>query len=208
LDENGIDDACELCPPEPALSSSDPPNNTTDARQPHPPNSAATRQGIGSATEPIRVSMLPRLADLENCFSVCETNDDPVLGENEIQSVVYEGNGVYQIVLDHAIPAGAASTIEYVGSQTFVQYFNHPGNVDNNSVVNSSDVSKLLACCLGHGNCLPPALPTPNFRRCDIDRSGANTALDLLRLMDVLIGSDDLLPWNNTPKPTNTTCPP
>jgi hypothetical protein len=210
-DQNGINDACELCPGPPngpTITGIDPANNALDARQPHPPDSAATRQGFGTASEPVRVSVLPQLAELENCFSLCETQDDPVHGANGISAVTYQGSGIYRIVLDRAISAGAASTFQYLGDQSFRTLLNHPGNVDGNSVANAADITKLLNCCLGEGTCSAPFSASQLPMRCDINRTGANNALDLLRLVDLLTGSEDYAIWNNTVRPSATgICP-
>ena len=157
---SGVDDACEACPAA-TLNSADPPNRTVDARQPYAADAPLPRQGNGSPGEPgsvreaIRVLLIPRLAGAEHCFELCETSADPTLGANNIQTTTYQGNGIYELVLDHAVPAGQATTISYRGDGSFVEYRPHPANVNGDVQANATDVQKLIDCCL-RNSCIVP----------------------------------------------------
>ncbi|MEK6800077.1 MAG: hypothetical protein AABZ12_14025 [Planctomycetota bacterium] len=205
---SGVDDACEACPAA-TLNSADPPNRTVDARQPYAADAPLPRQGIGSPGEPgsvreaIRVLLIPRLAGAEHCFELCETSADPTLGANNIQTTTYQGNGIYELVLDHAVPAGQATTISYRGDGSFVEYRPHPANVNGDVQANATDVQKLIDCCL-RNSCIVPW----GARSCDIDRSNLVSPLDILTEIGLLIGADAWMPWNGTARPTGgTTCP-
>ena len=208
-DDNGVDDACDSCPNDVTIVNADPFSGTIDARQPHAPDMQLPRQGIGSPgdigspAEPIRVLLIPRLAELENCFEVCETVEDPILGANAITSVSYLGNGIYELDLSHAISAGGVTTIEFTGNGSFAQFTAHPGNVNADAAANSTDVTKLIDCCL-NAICTAPY----GMRSCDSDRSTRIGPLDILNQVDLLNGSTEWTPWNNTARPSNTSCPP
>ncbi len=209
INENGTNDVCEGCPQNARIVGADPPSGTIDARQPHSAMTAQPRQGIGSPggvgtlAEPIRVQMIPQFADLENCFSLCETAPDPVKGGNFISSVTFIGSGRYQILLDRAITAGEVTTIQYLGDLSFAQFTAHPGNVNADPATNLTDVIRLVDCCLG-GLCSVPY----GMRSCDLDRSTIVGPLDLLTAMNMLNGAEAYEEWLNTPRPTNSSCPP
>jgi hypothetical protein len=216
-DENGTDDTCEACPVEPRIVNALPVSGTLDSRQPFSPMSPLPRQGIGSPgeigsqREAILVAVIPRFTGLENCFEVCETVPDPLLGENQIVSVteVGEGDGFYEIVLHHAITAGGVTTIEYTGNPTSVpqQYTAHPGNVRATAAspgADPTDITGLISCCLEGASCNPPV----SAYSCDLDRSGLASPLDILTAVGLLLGSEEWTQWNNTARPQNTTCPP
>lgn len=212
---DGIDEVCEACPVGVNLVNADPPSGTVDARQPHPHGSQLPRQGLGSpggvgvTREAIRLLVIPRLSGLENCFALCETIEDPLEGPNTITSVVYQGNGIYEIVLDHAIAAGGVTTIEYVGSNTFAQYTAHPVNSNANFQSDWLDVIRVESTARSLIDCCVSGLCTPLYgdRSCDLDHSTRRTPLDILTAIDLLNGAHEWQPWNNTPKPTNTSCP-
>ena len=67
------------------------------------------RQGIGSPDEPI-VLELDVVGNAADCFELCETSADPILGANGIASVAEVPDGIYSIVLNHAIAPGAFAT--------------------------------------------------------------------------------------------------
>lgn len=200
-DSTGVDDVCEGCP-QATIANSEPFHRTVDARQPHESDAAFPRQGIGSADEVIFVLLSPRISDAAECFSLCETLPDPDLGANAIASVNFIGNGVYEIVLNHAIPAGGVTTIEYLGDGSTVEYTAHPANVDGGPQADADDVLDLQNCCL-KGTCIIPW----GARSCDVDRSSLVTPLDILTAVDLLNGSDLWVSWNDTAKPANTSCP-
>ena len=204
---NGPDDVCEACPAA-AIVDEVPRTATIDARQPSGPVGAYAKQGIGSPghagsiRNPILVTLDPPIQGAEGCFELCETVSDPLLGENSIQEVRDLGDGIYQIVLEHALHPGDVSTIVYEGGARFVFYLTHPGNVDGSSFVTHGDITTFVDCCLDE--LCEPALP---MTRCDIDRSGSVTPADLVRLIDVIGGGGAYKMWLDTPRPITTTCP-
>jgi len=208
LDNNGMDDACEPCP-QATIAGAAPPDGTVDARQPNARNAPLPRQGIGSPggsgarRESIVVVLNPPVSDGEGCFDLCETKPDPDLGANLIQSVTYHDAGVYELVLDHAIPAGGVTTIEYLGDGSFIEYTAHPANVDGGSFSDASDIEEHIDCCLS-GLCIPV---WGVLYSCDIDRSNLVTPADTLAVIDLLNGTQWWDIWFGSPLPTRGTCP-
>ncbi len=210
LDGNSVDDACEECP-QATIAAAAPDDGTVDARQPNARNAALPRQGIGSPggagsrRETIVIVLDPPVADAADCFSLCETGVDPLAGANSISEVSYHGDGVYEIALAHAIPAGRVTTIEYLGDGSFVEYIAHPSNVDGGPVANASDVQKHLDCCL-RGTCTPEW----GAHSCDTDRSTKVTPADTLFVVDLQNGTQLWDSWGGPPLstlPTNASCP-
>lgn len=203
---NGINDACEDGCPAATIVGADPPSGTVDARQPHPMNFPALRQGIGSPgvpgvlAEPIHVQLNPAVAGAEGCFSLCETVADP-LGPNGINSVVYHGSGEYEITLNRAIAMGAVTTIEYTGDGSFVQYTSHPANANSDSAAAPGDIIHLIDHLNG------ARVPPLTIYQCDFDRSAICGPADIITLIDLLNGAGAFDVWNQTPLPTNSSCP-
>ncbi len=201
---NGPDSTCDPDPctpscPDVAIVEASPPEGTVDARQSHEPASALPRQGIGSASDPIVLTL--GVGGLEHCFTLCETAADLDLGANEIATVTDLGGGIYEMVLLRPITPGAATTIRYEGSGEFVTYYSHPANVNGDSLADADDVSQLVGFLDGqigahHG-----------MYSVDVDHSGTVTPADLLRLIDLLNGADSFDAWNGTLFPVNTSCP-
>ena len=121
-----------------------------------------------------------------------------VLGENDISSVTETGNGVYEIVLNHAIAPGAWTTISYPGGS--VAYLSHPATSNADGFSNANDVLSLIDVL--NGVIVPPF----GMYSVDIDHSGALNASDVLRLIDLLNGAIPYDVWNGVAKPDNT-CP-
>lgn len=210
LDGDGINDVCESCPLA-AIAGSAPLSGTVDARQPNARNAQLPRQGIGSPggggarRESIVILLNPPVPGAEGCFGVCETRDDPLVATNTIGSVAYHGEGIYELVLDHAIATGGVTTIRYLGGngRSFVEYIANPANVDGGPLTDAADVGELIDCCLS-GLCAP----TWGEFSCDIDRSTLVTPADILGVIDLLNGTQVWDPWLGTPLPTRgNTCP-
>ncbi|MGB2985790.1 MAG: hypothetical protein WBE26_07895, partial [Phycisphaerae bacterium] len=203
--------AREMCVcPEAKIVAARPDDGTLDARQPHEPHSLLPRQGIGAPTgpqgligEPITIVLDPPLTGLEHCFRLCETQVDWLLGPNWITSVTDMGGGRYDMFLHHAITAGAVTTIEYMGSGSFVEYTAHPANANADIVSSPDDILSLINCCL-RGTCIPPW----GHYSCDVDHSHRAAPADILRVIDLLNGADTYNPWLGTPRPVNNMmCP-
>ena len=202
-DELCVQAAEKLCGQCPAVRivRSEPPHQTVDARQPHAHDSPLPRQGIGTAQEPIIVKLDGDVTRAETCFNLCETAQDQLLGPNSIIGVTDLGGGVYEIVLDHAITAGAVTTIEYKGSGDQVAFVSHPGNADAGPVADQFDVVRLMDCCLRRVCTIPGGVYS-----CDIDRSGERGPGDLIRIIDLLEGGATYSSWFGTPRPIKEPC--
>jgi len=198
---NQIDDRCEGCP-NAEIESVTPPDGVVDARQPHAPNSALLRQGIGSADEPIVVTLSASIRGLEDCFSICETQPDPVFGANFITQVTDLGGTDYEIVLQRPITPGQVTTLDYSGGTGFVSFTSHPANVNGDTAAAPPDILAMIDCCL-NGVCVPPW----GGYSCDVDHSGLAGPPDILRVIDLLNGAGDFNSWLNTSRPVNLTCP-
>jgi len=198
---DGVDDTCAGCPPEPSIINSDPFTGAVDARRPYAQATPLTREGVGTAAEPIFLLLNPGADGLQDCFSLCETAVDPDLGANDIASAVRLPNGLYQLELNHAITAGASTTIRYVGDGSLIDVLSHPGNVNADNIANGQDVISLMDCCISQ-TCTPAWAE----RSCDTDRSGARTPLDILTTIDLLLGAGSWDAWNGTAKPSTSAC--
>jgi len=202
------------CPPA-TIGGAYPPDQTVDARQPHPinDNSCAVQQGIGQASppEPILIAMTPPVEDAGtlDCWALCETLST-ACGPNAITSVTHLGGGMYQIELSRPITPGAVTTIEYLGDHSFVTYYAHPANVDGGSMATVNDLSQLI-------NFLNICIPNPGDPSCqgagvykgDINHSGGYAISDLNTEINLLNGSGLFAPgWMNTSKPELDGCAP
>ncbi len=187
------------CNPCIGIDQADPPSGTVDARQPHELYDDAARLGIGSADEPITITLGE--GGLESCFTVCETAADPLLGANAISSVVDLGGGTYEITLDHAITAGAVTTIQYGGDGSFIAYVSHPANADADGAAAPADVLAIIDMLNG------VASPQHGIYSQDMDHDGEFAPADILRTIDLLNGAGEFVPWYNTLLPDNTSCP-
>ena len=154
---------------------------TLDARRPHPPNTPGTLEGIGDANNPITVTLSGGATGANDvlCWALCETEQHSHAW-NEITAVTDLGGGSYLISLDRAITPGEATTIEYLPSGSYVRYIAHPGNVDESSTANLTDVTAWTNCFNSPGSC--------TAYQEDIDRSGTTSLSDMLTLIDVLNG--------------------
>ncbi len=190
----------EVCP-EATIVDAIPPDGVVDARQPNTPSNSLPRQGIGSADEPITITLDPATDEAEHCFTICETAADVLLDPNAITSVTYLGNGQYKIVPDHAITAGAVTTIQYMGDGSFVEYTSHPANVNADSQSAPSDILRVIDYING------VATSPWGIYSEDVDHSGLLGPPDILRVIDLLNGAGVFDSWLNTPLPVNTSCP-
>lgn len=193
---------CEPSGPGPCsgeVLSVEPADGTEDARQPHEPGPGADeipagRQGIGSADEPI-IMTLDVSGEPDSCFSMCETAPDAVLGENGVAGVTETGNGVYEIVLNHAIAPGSVTTISY-GNQ-FVEYLAHPANTNHDGFSNANDILQTIDMLNG--------VVEPQFGEfsTDVDHSGVFGTSDVLRVIDLLNGAIPYAIWLGAARPVN-----
>lgn len=198
---NRIDDGCEPCPPA-EFADSKPSDDSVDARQAHPALSLTPKQGIGSADEPIVVTLSPVTPNVPDCFALCESAADPQTGANAIAEVVSLPGGKYRIVLDRPITPNAITTLEYLGGGDWVQFTSHPANTNADPQVDLDDVDWFLACCLD-AICDPAAGPL----QCDVDHSGFGTLADLPTLIDLINGAATFDPAAGTLRPVTEDCP-
>ncbi len=198
------EDACESadgvwmglfsgCDPSPctcilgAVTFVSPPDGTLDARQPHPIDDATILQGWDTF-----VVDAPSM-DL-GCWSVSETGG----GTNSVASA--DGTaGSFTIMLSHPIAPGELTELTYTTLRGYSQtgtFFFLPGDVDGSMEVERLDLTGLIGC-LNAGHC--------DEWRTDINRSGATSAEDLLRLIDLFNGAQSFAPWEHETVPS--TCP-
>ena len=187
--------------PDAVIADSDPPDGTIDARQPHPPGSYTPLQGIGSATEPITITLSPAVSGANDpaCWDLCE-GDVWQSSANGITSVTYLGSGQYELTLARAITPGAATTIEYIPSNTFVTFYAHPGNANGDSTAAAADITAVV----NYVNA--SATPPHGLYSVDIDHSGAAGASDISREIDLLNGAQLYDPWLDTSLPGVPDC--
>lgn len=189
-----------ICPASP-IAQAEPPSGIVDARQPHPPADASfsARQGLGDSEEPVLLTLNTDAAS-GACFQLCETARPSGAGDNAVFGPFHLGNGRYYVNLLRPITSGAVTRVYYLGGNS-VTYTFHPGNIDGNLIVDSDDVLTLVEF-LETGNSIPPEA----LHRFDINRSGELDAVDLLREVELLIGSDEYEVQLGTARPENT-CP-
>ena len=180
-----VPDECEISCPVPGVDGPaidwDPADGTVDARQPRLVTDVTALQGIGGdAANEITVTA-PRGADLDACWSFCETQVEGP--PNAIESVVDNGDDTYTILLERPITAGAVSKITYTdndGVRHTVTYTSLPGDSDASGTTESAvDIPALITCCLD-GSCSPFG-----EHSCNINHSPMVSAEDLLRLIDL-----------------------
>jgi hypothetical protein len=190
------------------IISASPENGTQDSRQPHPiaagsETDPAERQGIGSIDEPI-VLTTDAIGAGADCFVLCETLEDSILGANGIASVTEDPPGTYSVVLNHAIAPGGWTTVTMAGCEgddCFVEYLSLPANVDGNDQVGPLDILAIVDILNG-----VLVAPFGDYSS-DADHSGQVGPTDILRVIDLLNGADAYSPWISTERPTNDDCP-
>ncbi len=189
------------CPSGAAVTFLDPLNGVVDAGQPHEPDDASTLRGIQSVVISGPAGFEDSVNDptfIHACWSLCDSHPSVAVA-NEITSITDNGNGLYTVNLLRPMTPGAVTTLTYtdgVGATSVGTFTVHPGNVNADALTNAEDVAALIAVLRGK---VPP--PWDLFSA-DIDRSGSLGPGDLLRLMDLLNGSEAFAPgWNGVPLP-------
>ena len=94
-----------------------------------------------------------------------------------------------RLTLDRAIDIGAWAVFTHVSSDTTSRLGYLPGDADQSGVADPRDIEHLIGC-MASGNG-----PSCEEFQSDIDRSGMVPAVDLLRLIDLLIGAGEMDPW-------------
>jgi len=183
------------------ISQATPASGTIDARSPYEPDddSSAARKGIGGDGEPINLSVGVSDAPTD-CFILCETMEDVLLGANEPMNVTEKADGDYEITLLHPVAPGGVTTLSY--GHAFVAYLAHPGNVNGDDMADVDDFHSLMAYLNGEEE-VPFGLLSV-----DLDHSGQATPADLVRIVDLFNGAELYDEWLNTPLPANAKiCP-
>ncbi len=205
LNNNCIVDECEpTCPiGDIVWEGANPPTGVIDARQPHPLNDSSPAQGIYT----IVVDGPTGMNKGHMCFTLCETRVD---GSANSVTTVTEGDvGIYTIVLDRPISAGAVTKISYhpggpgggFPPDTAV-FTSLPADANASALPQIVDIAGLVSCCL-NGTC-PSAF---GGYSCDTNYSGTVTGEDILRLIDLLHGADGFEAWKNVPPYDDGECP-
>ncbi|MGD2111092.1 MAG: hypothetical protein PVI86_17075 [Phycisphaerae bacterium] len=177
----------------------DPPDGTIDARRPHPPNDATTRQGIAQ----VLVEGPPALMNL-SCWSVCEAPEGG--SSNKVESIVDHGDGTYLVRLARPITPSAVTVVTYTDDAEIGyagEFVFHPANVNGDDEANNADLQTLI-------DVLNDAEPPPETRfKTDCNHSGRTTPADMLCVIDLLNGGGAFAPgFDGTPLPTNSgICP-
>lgn len=157
--------------------------------------SLGARQGIGSAAEPIVITLSQGGANNLDCWALCETGVEAVdtgegcseLDDNAIAGVTETSTGVYEIVLDRPISAGYWTQITYLGDDSSVWYASLPGDANLNRGSSAADITYLVDCLNDVYVC--------SLYQTDMNRSGAGNAADILRLIDLLNGAQEFIVW-------------
>ena len=200
---DGLDDTCGaqlFCPglcacPDGLISWLEPPACTVDARQPHLIDNAAALQGITG----LRFSG-PVGADNENCWTASPSN--------LVENIMDQGDGTITLTLMQAGAVFAETQVTYNSEKNVSKtgrFISHPGNVNNSLMTDTGDVTTMRLCCLNQ-SCSAPFIAPFGLYSCDTNHSGAPSAEDLIRLMDLLSGGGDFSIWNQTSKPASA-CP-
>lgn len=196
---NGARDLCpDLCGwldcPNTSVAWLDPPDGAVDTRQPFPPTDAGERQGIRS----FLVEAPPEAANLA-CWELSETAGDG--SANRVVSASVEPDVGVRVVLERPITIGAVTTLTYRGDGSSANFTAHPANVNADAVADSADVTAFIDCCLNQ-QCSPTMLVEKAYR-CDIDHTGKVGPSDLMRLIDLLTGSEAFTPgWSGSSLPS------
>lgn len=194
LDADLVPDECIECTG--TIIASLPTSGTIDARQPNSLNDADVRLGIGSADEPVIITLAPDHMGGALCFHVNESADDR-LGPNAIAEVLPIGPSMYEIELLRSISPGAVTSISFGSAPdaSTIELISHPANVNADSMSNGSDVLSLI-------NMLNDNEEAPFGQySLDIDHNGFVNSFDVLRVIDLLNGAGELATWNLTPLP-------
>lgn len=166
------------------ISSDTIPDGGIDAREEHEFCDPATLTGLSS----FEFTFDDSSTISADCFSVSETGGG---SPPNVVSVDDLGGNRVRLNLDRPITAGQWTTVGYNGIQrSLVDIGFLPGDVDQSGVATTFDISALVDCLNGIGQCA--------VYQTDIDRSGLSNGNDITRLLDVLQGpACDPFVWLN-----------
>ncbi len=174
------------------LRAVDPPANVVDAGQPE------------SGIQTLRIRA-PSKAD-RRCFRLCDGMNGN--HRNRIVSMV-ENDGEYTLGLEIPLVPGTGTTLNYeshMGGVEQLFYYATPGDVDGNSGVLANEPTNLLICLTSSEPSAPLFCPWGLFSY-DLDRDGHGSLLDLMRLIELLIGWNGFKPQLDAPPSLGVSCP-
>jgi len=128
------------------------------------------------------------------CFEPCETAHKG-LPSNSVTGVTAHGDGSHTVQLARPVSPGEVTTLTYLPNATTASIISHPGNVDGNPIVDSTDVDAFLRYLNNS------AIPPWGVYSIDLDRSGVMNPQDLARLLDLMNGANAFDAWNSTSRP-------
>lgn len=174
-----------------------PPSGSIDARQPYPPEDPASHQGFEQFTIAAPAGAWGR------CWTV---SDSGTAGgsSNQIKEVLDHHDGTYTITLMQPLAVGTSATIAYTavdGSTQSAGFTSHPGNVNGDSATSALDLHALIDAL--NGTWIAPF----GLASLDIDRSGEAGPSDVLRLLEILNGTNGYEHWLGTSLPEPLGCP-
>lgn len=112
-----------------------------------------------------------------------------------VASVIPNGNDI-EVLLDGPIPAGAWTTITFLGDGSAVCLGFHPGNVDGKDpMTNGGDIRALIGALDGN--------IVISLEDQDVNRDGEAGPEDILRTIDLLNGGDTYVEWFGLSLPPN-----
>ncbi|MBI3835107.1 MAG: hypothetical protein HY287_12325 [Planctomycetes bacterium] len=195
--------SCNFCTQ--SIKSSDPATCEIDARQPHDPTNASIRQGLQS----IQITFTCDTAGLTSADLVVTSTGgsaNPAPTPPAIDHITKSGSAL-TVFLDVPIPDGGYTCVTHVPSQTFVCFGSLPGDVDGNRIVAAADICSLVGDFGGINEstiCTTVTVPALTLDKCDLDRSGTCTPLDILTAIDLFSGAQAFSVWKDATLPT---CP-
>lgn len=170
-----------------SIVSSEPAHDSIDARQPHPINNSAARQGWDQLT----VTFSGPTAGLTAAdFTV---SVEPTGGVVPSISGVGTDQNAALVLLNQVIPAGKWTRITHNDSGTSVRIGALPADVNGDRTSSPVDILRIIDHLNGVQN-------YPIFRT-DADRSGVANPADILRVIDLLNGADQFEVWNGKTLP-------
>ncbi len=173
-------DSLEIDPPGPPILSC-----AVDARQPHEPNDG--KQALG--WNRMVMDLACNAATLPWSLDDFQLTNTSFTQDGLSKSLVYDDTRArLSVVFDPIVP-GEWTCIEHLDSRQRWCAGSLPGDADQNRLVTVGDISALINAIN-----IPPAFQPPIYAT-DINRSGLTTALDILRLIDLLNGAGDFEPW-------------
>ncbi|MCH7591731.1 MAG: S8 family serine peptidase [Planctomycetes bacterium] len=163
---------------DPRILTSDPPDGAIDARQPVQPDGSPNELGFNvwqwiDLTFPASTTSLAA-----GDFSITE---DPDTGVELRISTVFSKPNFFRVLFNRQLSVGSWTTITHLDSGTSVRLGLLPGDVDGDGIVSIPDLTAAVRALDGQIGPLP-------LWSTDLNRSGATTAQDLLREVDLLSG--------------------